>query len=483
MRPRRRMGRTICSGLAALALAACDFIDPVTADPNVIPDATLDQLLAAITVKSFDRAERRMFYGSLWMQQMDGIGPNTGRPSRYLIDEGAGGELFTGTYNGAGLVDIRLGIADATQAGHRSYAGILKVYEAYFVGTTASAYGDIPYSEAVNPGIPTPALDPQRDVYEALQGLLDEAIADLQSGEGIPPTAADLAFGGDVGAWVTAAHTLKARLHLHWAEVDGRTRYMAALEAANQGIPDASRDWVTNRSNEPDEHNLWHYDSPDGWVAGQFLVEALKARADPRLPFYFGEGSGPYGGQFVGSHPNDHADPGTDASELACGANFTGPGACPLERGYATRDWGFPILSCAENHFIMAEAEFHVGTEAGARAALDAALACEEIRKGVDLSAARSAVGSLSGAALFDEIMLQKYLSVFLAGEVWNDYKRTCRPAITTYGGLQVPGRLFYPGQGERGSNPNIPSPEEQLAADPHGRPGGANANDPNPCP
>jgi hypothetical protein len=459
-------------------VGACDFVEPLTTNPNAVPDATLDQLLAGVAVNAYDKihwwdAE------NLWLQQLDGIDRQLVSLSQYRINEGLG-TIWRAGYGGAGLVDIRLGIARGEGAGRGIYVGILKVYEVLFIGRLASLYGDVPYSEAVNPDITTPVLDAQRDVYDAALALLDEAIVDLERGEGVGPGSADFAFGGDPESWIRVAQTLKARYHLHWVEVDGRNRYAAALAAASFGISDASGDWVADRSQQP---NDLHSFPEDNVVAGAFIVNALLARSDPRLPLYFGQGTGPYQSQFVGSHPNDQTDPSTDASEVACIQAFSGPAGCPLGRGYGSFDYDFPlILTCAENSFIMAEAEFHVGTEAGARAALDAALACEEERKEVDLSATRAVVAGLSGAALFDEIMLQKYLSLFLANEIWNDYKRTCRPAITTFGGLQVPGRLFYPQQ-ERETNPNIPTPSEQAATDPHRRPGGANANDPNPCP
>ena len=67
--------------------------------------------------------------------------------------------------------------------------------------------------------------------------------------------------------------------------------------------------------------------------------------------------------------------------------------------------------------------------------------------------------------------MDQKYIALFLNAEVYNDYKRTCLPAITERAG-GMPGRLFY-GQDERQSNSNIPEPAQQKIR---------NDNDPNAC-
>ncbi len=79
----------------------------------------------------------------------------------------------------------------------------------------------------------------------------------------------------------------------------------------------------------------------------------------------------------------------------------------------------------------------------------------------------------MTGAALFTELMEQKYSHMFLHRELWNDYKRACTPGITPFGGLSVPRRLLY-SNNERESNENVPPPSGQPLF---------NWNDPNPCP
>jgi hypothetical protein len=90
----------------------------------------------------------------------------------------------------------------------------------------------------------------------------------------------------------------------------------------------------------------------------------------------------------------------------------------------------------------------------------------------VDLSPQKTTVASLTGPPLLAEIMDQKYIALFLNTEVYNDYKRTCLPAITKNAG-GMPGRPFY-GQDERQSNTNIPEPGSQPLR---------NDNDPAACP
>ena len=368
----------------------------------------------------------------------------------YTITEEDANDEFSTVYTGGGLIDIRNAIAQAEDAGRRVYAGILKVHEAYMIGMTASIFGDIPYSEAATDGIDEPVLDGQADVYTAIQSLLDDAIGDLGSGEeGVEggPGATDMNFGGDPASWTAVAHTLKARFHLHWGEATGASAYAAALLAAQSGIQDVSGTWKAIHGSDANENNLWFQfqrDRPGHVLAGDYLLPIMDAATDPRLPMYFSDAAG------GGYAPRD--------SELST-------------TGYGAPTFDVPILSCAENAFIIAEAQFAAPNEAGAISAAQDALACQEAEWGIDLSATATMIAGLTGAPLLAEIMEQKYIALFLNTEAYNDYKRTCLPAITEGPG-GMPGRLFY-GQDERQSNSNIPEPGQQNLR---------NDNDPSAC-
>jgi hypothetical protein len=451
-------------------LGACGFLEPVTEDPNLLPDATLDQLLVGVYVPAIDQLRGRLGF-SVWMQQWDA------QATLYNRNEFTGRSAYGSSYET--LVNVRAAaLPRAAEAGRRTYAGIFKVYEAVAMGRVASLFGDVAYSQAANPDLPQPVLDEQRDVYDAVQQLLDEAIADLESGVGVGPGDADLVYEGDLARWAAAAHTLKARFHLHWEEVDGQSRYQSALSEAQQGILDAGGDWLatfdTGRRGWHNEYYWWG--EGDERVAGEYMVELLMARNDPRLPYYFSYGSGPFAGTYVGSPLGRPAgDPRQDASRLSCGVH--GRDLCPGV-GYATIDLDIPLLTCAENYLIIAEAQSASGDNPAARTALDEALTCVEDRWAdygatLDLSPAKAANDGLTDSALFDEIMEQKYLALFLKEELWNDYKRTCRPRLNTHEGRQIPGRLYYP-QLARLANPNIPDVANQPLR---------NDNDPDPCP
>jgi hypothetical protein len=260
-----------------------------------------------------------------------------------------------------------------------------------------------------------------------------------------------LNFAGNAARWTAVANTLKARFHMHWAEVNGAPAYTAARTSALVGVTTAAGTWKSRFGTAQTESNLWTQFLVDrsGYVAsGDYMVPLMSGNSDPRIGIYYSP-----------------ASPGVYTSRVSLLAS----------PGYGAAGYDLPIVSCAENYFILAEAEFRLANEPAARTAANNALDCEEAEHGasVDLSGEQTIINGLSGAALFDEIMEQKYIAMFLNPEAYNDYKRTCRPAITERAG-GMPGRLFYSSQ-ERQSNPNVPN----TGTDPNDK---YNDNDPTAC-
>ncbi len=446
MANRNRGVTAVAAGLLALSLGACEYINPITTDPNAVPTASVDQLFTGIQVNTFFWAEGELSRdASIFTQQMAGTDRQFASIDHYVFTEEEADGEFSSMYTGGGLIDLKQAIALAKDAGRSSYAGILEIYEAYLIGMGSSIWGAIPYSQAAS-DVSNPALDPMADVYASIQSLLDQAISDLQAG-GPGPGATDMNFSGDVAKWTAVAHTLKARFYMHWAEVNGQSAYQNALAQAQQGIADPSTNWVAVHTAASTENDSWYQFMRDrsGYVsAGDYLVPLMVKWDDPRLPFYFSEASG--GGYAARD------------SELS-------------PTGYGAPAFNFPIATCAETAYIRAEAQYQLGNEAAARQAAKDGLACQEARWDVSLDGRRAALDAASGNDLFVEIMNEKYVADFLNIDVWNDYKRTCLPAITPREG-GVPGRLYY-GQQERQTNPNVPPTSQQPAR---------NANDPNPC-
>lgn len=430
-----------CSDWLTSSQAARDPNNPSTASPNALLTAIE---VAQTTIQTGDLA--RTF--SLWMQSMAGTDRQAIPLDLYQYDE----DWFAGDwpliYTGGGLIDERTLQAQTIATNDSVYAGIGKVLEALTIGTAADVWGDIPYSQAVSDSL-TPKLDPQQDVYAAVQAKLDTAITFLKCatpGVCAGPGSADIWYNGDPTLWLELAHTLKARYYLHVAEREGRTAYEAALAQADSGISDPSHDLRSYHSTDPNEWNLWYQFmviQRSGYIgAGAFMVNLLKSTNDPRLPEYYSRNTA---GEFVGAPPG--------GGGLGDVSSVSDTRLNPAFRQ--------PMVTFAENQLIRAEAALQTGNASAALAAYNA----ERRSQGVP---------EASGSVTLQQIITEKYIALFQQIEPWNDYKRTCLPALTPAQPTGVPGRVLYPLSTERNANPNVPPPGGQSAR---------NWNDPNPCP
>ncbi len=489
--------------LALLAGWGCsDFLSGpgLTENPNNPTQATAIQILVAIQASAATRFEGQIARcASIFTQQL--IGSNNQQLqycTSYGVQEGDISGAMSGFYTGGGLLGLRAIQAYAATAGDSLMMGIAKVWEAYNMGTAASVWGDLPYSEAVTPGIQSPKLDSQQSIYAAVQTRLDEAISALTAAAATASgncstLEGDLIYcatavlrATQVARWIRAAHTLKARFHLHLVERNGVAEYNAALTEALLGINEVPAG-VTNAIHEqgPGDFRFFHGSVQDFdaniWgefllsrqdvVAGNAMVQIMKSRNDTvRMRQYFDTNSVAHvagtqpGDKFVGANQNN-----VTVRSAGCAPV---PASCPssvinttVRRVFTFRQ---PMITWAENQLILAEARFKTGDSAGAA---------------VNVNAVRTAVGLPALAApTFVDVMTEKYIAMYQNIEVWSDYKRTCIPTLVPNGSTpEVLGRLPY-GAAERNANANIPLP----SAYPTGTTGSSpvrNWDDPNPCP
>ena len=445
--------RTMVAGLAlVLSATACNsFLSEPDAirDPNNPSTATRNQLLAGIEAQMMNQQEGGVaMIVCQWMQQCAGVaGRFVEVQGKYVVSENSFELDFNSIYTGGGLVSIRQAKASAQADNDAVYLGVLEVLEALQISWGADMWGDIPYSDAAGDN-PTPKFDGQMAIYDALQTLLDKAITDL-AGAGAGPGASDYLFLGDKTKWTQLANTLKARLYLHTVEKLGAGQYAKALAAAQKGIASPSNSLLAVHTAATSERNIWAQFQLTSFgndlVAGKVLVDLMQADNDPRLSQYFGKASD---GTYTGFDTPTNSP--SVVSPIAGSGRTNNP------------EFAQPLVTWEENQLIMAEASFAAGGAAAAQPFLDAV---------------RARVGKPPKTATLQNIMIEKYITLYQNVEVWSDYKRTCiptlRPAVGSF--TAVPGRLLY-GATEKQTNPDNTPAEGPLQTF-------RNANDPNACP
>ena len=394
--------------IAALTLGAAlgcnDFLSggDLSNDPNNPTQATNSQLFVGTQsyLWSFMESDAARITG-IFAQQFEGSGLGYLAIQTYDIDESTTNTLHQSIYLTGGLVDLRKLEDGARAVGDSILLGTAQVEEAMLIGTAADIFGDIVYSNAF--GGPNPAPDPQLEVYDQVQALLDDAIENLAATgpTNFGPGPADLNYGGDPEQWTKLAYTLKARFYLHTAEVRP-TAYASALEAAQNGMTSSADDYKAVFSGGAGEENFYEnfVKKRGGYLLpNQQFVELLEDRGDPRLAEYFNED--------VTNISDERLDPGYDQ----------------------------PIVTANENLLIWAEALQRTGAGGPALAKLNEARAL----------AGLGSLSGLSGNALLGEILTEKYIALYQTIEPFNDYKRTCFPNLASnVEGQIIPARLFY---------------------------------------
>jgi hypothetical protein len=417
-------------------LTSCDWIDPeINVDPDAPKDPSLYLILpslqgfTAYNTHTFDVAGTT----AMWTQQVAGSARQAASIYAYEFKEGDVANAWNGFYADA-LKDASIIVAKAAEISNPHYEAVGKILMAYNLGLATSLWGDIPYSEAFKGQENLdPAYDSQESIYQAVFALLDDAIAKLELPYGkflFTLEQGDLIYGGDPDLWITAAHVLKARFYLHTAE-----RNTGAYQSALDEL-----DIAEFLSSDDD------LDFPTGDDYGMLspLVEYDIMRMDWENDPFFQD--------LLAS--NHGTDPRSEVLYLD-------------PNGEAGFIWNIlyngdvPLITYVEQEFIKAEAYNKTLDDVSARASLVSAVEASMAELYADdatwLADFETDVDALSGNALYEEIMLQKYIAMFCQPEAFSDWKRSGIPVLTPTAGTTIPRRFPYSSE-ERSYNKSIPS-------------------------
>lgn len=183
------------------------------------------------------------------------------------------------------------------------HLGIAQTLQAYGMITMVDMFGDVPFSEALDPGNFNPGLDDDASVYQAALSLLDTAIQNLQNEDRLTfPT--DLYFPGETGddkveAWVRVANTLKLKAYLNMRHVDEaaatagiNTVLSDAIGPITEPEHDFTFQYSTNPTNPDSRHPLFTNNYLNGandyiGLSIMHIMLTNKGNVDPRMRYYF----------------------------------------------------------------------------------------------------------------------------------------------------------------------------------------------------
>lgn len=196
------------------------------------------------------------------------------------------------------LNDVKTLIPLAETGGLLVHAGIGRTIRASVLLNLVDAFGDVPYSEALNIENFNPKIDGGAAIYAGALADLDKAIENFTatSRAGAP---GDLIFGGTADSWVRTANTLKLKALLNRSLIDkaGSTAAINALISGNRLISTAGQNFTfrfgVNLLNPDTRHPRYggQY-SPTGggdYQSNSYMgtMFGSKGFPDPRIRYYF----------------------------------------------------------------------------------------------------------------------------------------------------------------------------------------------------
>lgn len=173
---------------------------------------------------------------------------------------------------------------------NKAQLGMIGILEVYTYAFLVEVFGDIPYTEALNPDNITPVYDDAKTVYLNLVKKLDEHLSTLRGG-GESMGIADLVYQGDTAKWCRFGNSLKLKMALMLAKCNNSEAKKMAEAAMSQVFRDKKDSYIFNYTTEIPNTNPFYsnqvYSSRNDFAGVNHFIDTMKHWCDPRLPCYF----------------------------------------------------------------------------------------------------------------------------------------------------------------------------------------------------
>jgi len=411
--------------IIALVVWSCseNTMDDINKNINSPTDVSSNLIItdamtsSAFTVTGSDLA----FYASCYIEQNVGIYNQmynaeirSGDPTNSTTYNNTWGALYQNLYNLKVIIDKCS--AGGSEEGNYHTLGVAQVLSAYNLAILTDMFGDVPWSEALQPGVIfTPHLDKQKDIYDTIFNFLDEGIANLGKDDGGYASLGkqDLIYGGDASLWAKFAYGLKARytMRLSLRNPD----YADVIKFADESFASSADQCQFNYDGSTAISPFYQFfKDRDYFGASQSLHDKLVARNDPRDAIFFKPYPGT--GDLIYA-PNGTPNQVQGYYGISAISNPTAPTY---------------LMSYHELEFLKAEAYVRLNDLTNAEDALQKAITAAFTKTNIGLTAADAAdyytneVKPKFDANPLSEVMNQKYIACYEeeAIEAYDDYRR-----------------------------------------------------------
>ena len=309
---------------------------------------------------------------------------------------------------------------------------ILEIATVYTYAKLVESFGDIPYSQALDVDIISPAFDQDEAIYADLIARLTAAIGNLNEAQGAWDQ--DIVYDGNVSSWKKFGSSLLFQMGMRVIDADatlGTQAITAALPnvfTSNEDV--AEIDMLASQPNTSDLYVDIAVGNRRDLVGAEPFVDYMNNLDDPRRTVFFQEVDGA-DGVYLGS-PSGLTVSYFDFSRF--GTLFYEPTTAVILLDYATIE--FLLAEAAERGLGgVTDAAGHY--EAAIRASFD----YYGLGDSADTYLANPEVAYATAPGTWQEkIGMQKWVALFNQGlEAWTEYRRLDYPI------LEAPPQSFVP--------------------------------------
>lgn len=313
--------------------------------------------------------------------------------------------------------------------------------EVYAYSVLVDTFGNVPYTEALDPTNPSPVYDDGATIYTDLLTRIDDVISKINTGDGFEASQ-DPIYQGDMAKWHKAAVSLKLRLAMRLADSNPTLSKQKAEEAASAGpiLMNTDNFGIKYLSAAPNTNPLWVdlvQSGRNDFIAANTLVDAMNPLNDPRLGSYFEQLGGVYVGGTYGSANSPTG--GSAISDLMKQPDLPGN-----------------IITAAEVNFLLAEAAARSYTVANTvedyynAGVTQSILEWQGSASDATTYLAQASVAYSTAAGDWKQkIATQKWIAMYNNGfEGWTTWRVFDAPTLNVPTGMtagDIPTRFLYP--------------------------------------
>ena len=317
--------------------------------------------------------------------------------------------------------------ADAEDWGTYLAATVLRAYTYQIL---VDCYGEVPYTEALDPANSTPKYDEGKTIYQGVLAEIDAALAKVSESD--PVCTNFLLPGESAGAWIQFANALKFKMLMRMSNVVDVKNQLAAL-VAEDNFPTEDIAWANCWADETGKANPFYQEefatyfgsTQTNAILNIALQGTMAAYDDARLGVYFNANAN---GVYTG---------GVSGTNFSTTASYKAAYWC---RPNVAFDDAVSLISVAEIEFFLAEYEARYGDPAKAATHYANAVEASFVAAGVSGAEAALAAYPWDNENYQKSLGVQKWIALSGSNnfEAWCEARRLKFPAFGTATGSDI---------------------------------------------